>query len=185
MRIISATKYGIAQAATLLKFDGVIVYPTDTAYGLGGKFNSKKVRNEILKIKKRRDPKFTIIASSLAQVEKFFKLSKEEKKLAKKYWPGPLSIVVSKEFAVRVPDNDVARSLARRTGVPLIATSANISGGQTPYSSKEIVALFSNKKNKPAGLIDAGRLRKVKPSTIIKAENNHKIEILRQGSLKI
>ncbi len=120
----------INKAIAFLKRGGVIVYPTDTAYGLGGFFNSRKVAAKILKIKKRKDEKFTLIAADLKQVNKYFKLNKLQLKLAKKYWPGPLSLVVSKKYAVRVPDNIIARKLARRAGRPLIATSANISGGR-------------------------------------------------------
>jgi L-threonylcarbamoyladenylate synthase len=134
----------IRKAVEILKKGGVIVYPTDTAYALGGVFDDKKVIKRILKIKKRRDTKFTLIASSLSQVKKYFELNKIQLQLAKKYWPGPLSIVVSDRFAVRVPDLEMARRLARGAGKPLIATSANVSGRATPYSVKQVVRQFDS-----------------------------------------
>ena len=182
MKIIKPTKPSISQAVQVLKRGGVIVYPTDTAYALGGKFNSKKVIAEILKIKKRRDEKFTIIASSLYQVQKFFKLNSIQKKLAKKYWPGPLSIVVSNKFAVRVPKHKIAQDLCRQVGSPLIATSANISGTKTQYDSKEIIKQFSNKKNQPELIINVGKLKKTKTSTIVQV-NKRELKILRKGSI--
>lgn len=210
MKIIKPNKSNIKQAVQVLKRGGVIVYPTDTAYALGGRFNSKKVTKLILDIKKRRDEKFTIIASSLYQVKKFFKLNSLEIKLAKKYWPGPLSIVVSVKFAVRVPKNKIARDICRQVGTPLIATSANITGTKTQYNSKEIIKQFNNKKNprldsrlsespastqrgenakrtarqEPELIIDAGKLKKTKTSTIVKVKSG-KIKILRKGGIII
>lgn len=183
MKIVKPTKSGIKQAVAVLKRGGVIVYPTDTAYGLGGIFNSKKVTSKILKIKKRKDEKFTIIASSQSQVEKFFKLNSIQKKLGKIYWPGPLSIVVSDKFAIRVPKNKISATLARRVGKPLIATSANLTGERTLYDSKEIIKQFEAKKNKPDLIIDAGKNKKIKTSTIVQVKNKE-IKVLRQGSVK-
>lgn len=184
MKIVKLNKIGVQQAVAVLKRQGVIVYPTDTAYGLGGIYNSKKVVNKILKIKKRQDKKFTLVASSLAQVEKNFKLNLTQKKLAQKFWPGPLSIVVSKNFAVRVPSKKVTRDLAHQIGKPLIATSTNLSGGQTLYDVKKIIEQFKNKKNQPDLIIDAGKLPKKKVSTVVKVLKN-KVNVIRQGAVKL
>ena len=141
--LVLANNRNIILAGRILRFGGVIVYPTDTAYALGGIFDNKKVIKKILAIKKRKDDKFTLIASSQKQVEKFFILNTLAKKLAKKYWPGPLSLVVSKKYAVRVPDSAIARKLARLAGKPLIATTANVHKKQTPYSAREVAKSFS------------------------------------------
>ena len=71
------------------------------------------------------------------QVEKHFKLNTNQKKAAKKYWPGPTSIIVNNKYAVRVPKSKLARDLAKYAGVPLIATSLNISGEPTVYDLKQ------------------------------------------------
>ena len=174
----------MTEAVTVLRRGGVVVYPTDTAYALGGKFRSRSVQQKILRIKKRRDTKFTLIASSLRQVEKFFKLSAAQKKLAQRHWPGPLSIVVSTRFAVRVPSNSVARALARGAQQPLIATSANFSGEHTLYDAKKIIAQFSYEKHQPDLLINAGRLKKMKPSTVVKISAGQLV-VVRKGSAVI
>ena len=166
----------IKKAIKILKFGGVIVYPTDTAYALGGIFDDKKVIKKILKLKKRKDEKFTLVASSISQVRKFFKLNKKELELARKYWPGSLSIVVSDKYAIRVPDNEVARKLARGAGKPIIATSANISKQATPYEAKNAV--------KADLILDAGTLKNKKTSTIVKVENGE-IKIIRKGAVKL
>src|SRR3989344_4494166 len=101
MIIGNLSQKDIDLAVTILKKAGVIVYPPDTAYALGGFFNSAKVIKKVLKIKGRRDDKFTLVASSISQVKRFFKLNALQKKLASRFWPGPLSIVVSSKYAVR------------------------------------------------------------------------------------
>ncbi|MFA6382172.1 MAG: L-threonylcarbamoyladenylate synthase [Candidatus Buchananbacteria bacterium] len=184
MIIVKPTQAGILQAVRVIKKGGVIVYPTDTAYALGGIFNFKKVNAKILKIKKRKDDKFTLIAADLSQVRKFFKLNQNQKKLAKECWPGPLSLVISRRFAVRVPKNLVALKLAKLAGRPIIATSANLAGGKTPYRVSEAIKQFANQKNQPDLIIDAGQLAKRKVSTVVKITKN-KIEILRAGEIKI
>ena len=153
-------KFIINQAVKILRAGGILVYPTDTAYALGGKFNSPKVIKKILRIKKRRDEKFTLIASSLSQVRRFFKLNLVQLRLAKKYWPGALSIVVSRRFAVRVPALKIARALAEGAGAPLIATSANVSGEKTPYRIDEF--LVSDGQTPPIPPLSKGGKKKGK-----------------------
>jgi L-threonylcarbamoyladenylate synthase len=170
----------IKQAISILKKGEVVVYPTDTAYAIGCKFKNKKGITKILKIKKRKDTKFTLIAASLAQVKKYFKLNACQIKLVEKYWPGPVSIVVSEKYSVRVPDNKIARQLARGAGMPIIATSLNISGEPTIYDLRKckdaLQCVFT---------INAGPLTKRKTSAIVKCLSNKKIKIIRHGSQRI
>jgi len=184
MKIVLPNRQGLKSAVGILKDEGVIIFPTDTAYGLGGIFNSPKVINKILKIKKRQDRKFTLACSSLNQVEKFFKLNVEQRRLAKEFWPGPLSIVVSSKLAVRVPDNKLGRQLAQLVGKPLIATSANLSGQKNIYDSQKVIREFVKRKHQPDLIIAGGKLKKVKPSTVVKIEKGE-IKIVRRGSIKI
>ncbi|MFA5995143.1 MAG: L-threonylcarbamoyladenylate synthase [Patescibacteria group bacterium] len=155
---------------------GIVVYPTDTAYAIGCDFRNKTAIKKIMAIKGRKDPKFTLIAASLYQAERFFKLNSCQKKLAKKYWPGPLSIVVSKKYAVRVPNNTIAKQLAKRAGAPLIATSFNKSG------EPEIYNLKNKKYIKNIFYINMGKLKKCQPSTVVECKRN-KIIVHRQGEI--
>ena len=198
MRILKPNRTGLAQAVRVLRRGGVIVYPTDTAYGLGGVFDSPAVTRKILRIKNRTDKKFTLVASSRRQVERFFPLHPLQKKLAGHYWPGPLSLVVSRRFAVRVPAHPVARTLCRRAGRPLIASSANRSGQPSPYRVTTVVAQFRNQKDQPELIIDAGPLPRRKSSTVVAiragrlkrqptstmvAVKRHQLVIIRSGRL--
>jgi len=182
MKIVKANQAGLAAAVQAIKRNRPVVFPTDTAYALGGIFDSSVVQRQIAAIKKRGDSKFTLVAASTSQVEKNFGLNDRQKKLAKKFWPGPLSLVVSKKFAVRVPDSAIAKTLARRVGKPLIATSANISGEATPYTIAAVIDQFADKKNQPMLLIDAGRLSKRKVSTVLDARGTN-LKIIRVGAI--
>lgn len=171
----------------VLRRGGVVVYPTDTAYALGGRFDRARVFRRVLRMKgsaRRGNAKFTLVAASLAQVERHFRLSPAARHLARKFWPGPLSIAVNKKYAVRVPDCGVARALARYAGAPLIATSANRSGGKTPYS---VAAVRQELRGaaQPDLIVDAGRLPKRKPSTIVKVDGRGRMVVLRQGTVRV
>lgn len=184
MRILPVTTETIAEAGALLRDGGVVVYPTDTAYALGGRFDLPVVHQRILEIKQRVDDKFTLICSSRAQVDQFFPLERVTQQLARRHWPGPLSIVVSDTAAVRVPDNDIARELVRLAGAPLIATSANISGQATLYSADTIAEKFSRVTAQPDIILDAGRLPMVPPSTIIRVDDGA-ITVIRSGPIVV
>ena len=186
----------IKEAIIVLKKGDIIVYPTDTAYALGAKFSDKKAAARIYKIKRRPKGKpLPVIAASLTMARKFFKFSPQEFMLAKRYWPGPLSLLLQLKFpisnfqfpilvVVRVPDSEIARKLSRAVGDPIISTSANLSGAGECYSPKEILRQFQNHKYQPDLIFDDGRLRRKKPSTIVKV-NGDKIDVLRRGPIKI
>lgn len=176
------TQNTLERAKTILQSGGVLVFPTDTAYGLGGDFENADVIKRILKIKGRTNTKFTLIAASLEQVEEFFPLVPEAKAIAVKHWPGPLSIAVNDQFSVRVPASEIARKLAAVAGKPLIATSANRSGEGEIYTLDEAQHALGEKN---VDLwIDGGTLDKKPPSTIIKV-NTEGVQVIRSGAIEL
>lgn len=183
---ISKLSVKIQQAAKYVKTGGIVIYPTDTAYAIGCVFDNASGIQKIMKYKGRRDSKFTVIASSLRQVEKYFPLNLHQRKLARQYWPGPLSIVVSKHFAIRVPDQPIARSLARRAGKPLIATSFNKTGEPEVYNldSYQVETLSYASLPEEFFILNIGRLPKRKPSTVVEYKNNELI-VHRRGSITL
>jgi L-threonylcarbamoyladenylate synthase len=204
MKIIKITNNNYPQAlnlaVTVLKKGGVIIYPTETSYGLGGDAEKIKVIKKIFKIKKRKTNKpVSFIISSLVMANKYFKFEDISRQLAKKYWPGPLTLVLpkanknkklyadpegrAKTFGVRISSERLANNLVKKFGRPLVTTSANLSGDQPAYSLSEIVKYFKSKKNQPDLILDCGRLKKVKTSTVA-AVVNKKIVILRKGPIK-
>lgn len=182
MLVVPAIPYHVRKAAACVASGGVVVYPTDTAYALGGRWDMRPVRQRIMRIKKRRDPRFTLIAADYVQALSVGKFPEHAKLLMEKYWPGPLSIACNNRVAVRVPDNAVARSLARRAGV-LIATSANISGQAAAYSVSTVVAYFQNQQYQPDMVLDAGRLPRRQPSAVVYCGKGGDIKIIRMGRI--
>lgn len=178
-------------AVQSLRDGGVIVYPTDTAYAIGCVFDNQAAIKRIMKLKGRGNPKFTIIASSLAQVQRYFSLNACQKKLARTYWPGPLSIVVSSQYAVRVPNSAIARSLARRAGKPIIATSFNKSGEPEVFNINRYLNTTTGRALalQTDAIVNIGALPKRKPSTVIECKdnvhNNTVYTIHRYGSIRI
>ncbi|MBU0732078.1 L-threonylcarbamoyladenylate synthase [Patescibacteria group bacterium] len=164
----------IEKAAHIIKEGGLVIFPTDTAYALGGLFDSKEVEDKILKIKKRTKRRFTLVACCQEQVEKYFDLDDCQKNIAKKFWPGPVSIVLNRKYAIRVPDAEIPRKLAELVGKPLIATSANISTEPTRYDLKDLELKGYDYA------IDIGPLPRKSESAILQCFQND-IKILRPG----
>ncbi|MBT3689797.1 threonylcarbamoyl-AMP synthase [bacterium] len=178
----------IKQAISILKKGGVIVYPTETAYALGADFLNKKATNKIYKIKGRGSSKeLPIIVSSLSMAKEYVKFNKLALKLARKYWPGPLTLVLEtkqgKTLALRKTSNKFTLSLVKKLKVPIISTSANISGKTNCFKVDDIIKQFKNNRIKPDLIIDAGSLKKSKVSTIVSVDN--KLKILRRGAIKL
>jgi L-threonylcarbamoyladenylate synthase len=170
------------EAVEILRTGGIIVFPTDTAYGLGCDFQNQEAIQRILKTKGRTDTHFTIVAGSLEQVKQFFTLNEKGIELAKQYWPGPLSIVVDDQFSVRVPDNDIARQLATTFGKPIIATSANISKRPAQYT---LEGARNDLGEQNVDLwIDGGDLQPRLPSTVVDTRGEA-LKIIRQGGIQL
>lgn len=163
----------LKKARQILKQGGVVVVPTDTAYGLAADPRHQTAIKRIFKIKQRPPEKaLPWIAGSLEQVRRFFHLSSSELKLAQHFWPGPLSLVLRhrrsrKKIAIRVPAVASIRNLTRAYGHPLTATSANRSGKPNSYSPRAVERQFARQTFQPDALIDVGQLRRRRPSTIV------------------
>jgi L-threonylcarbamoyladenylate synthase len=187
-------------AVDILKRGGVLVIPTETAYGLAADATNKKAIMKIYKIKGRTFNKFLpLIANSINQINKYFKVGKKELELLRKY-KGLTVILGFKIYdlrfkniyklkgqnsaAVRISTNKVANLLANKLGRPITATSANLSGGENCYSIGAALGQLSKQKYQPDLILDAGKLKKRKPSTIVKVQGN-KIKLLRQGEIRI
>lgn len=179
----------IIHACVLALKDGkTVVYPTDTSYGLACDMANKKAVKQLNQIKGRSfDKRFTLIAPSIGYARKMGEWSTIAIKLSKKFWPGPLTIVVplkrqSGTIGIRYPKNQIAHDLAYKLGRPISATSANLSGQPDSYSLRDILRHFGRAKHRPDIIINAGSLLKRKPSTLVKIVAN-KIEILRRGPI--
>jgi len=183
----------INRAVEILTQGGILIAPTETAYGLIADVTNKKAIEKIYKLKGRSFKKFLpLIAGSNCQLRDNFKVNSKEDKLIKKH--KGVSIILSiknkkiyllpqqETCAVRVSTNQIIQSIAKKLGRPITATSANKSGGNNCYSIKDVLKQI--KEEKVDLILDAGKLVKKKPSTIVKVESG-KINILRQGEINL
>lgn len=199
MRVIRINRHRVTagalrQVLASLRSGGVVVYPTDTAYGLAADPADPRAVRRVFAIKGRRAEKqLPLIAGRTADVAAYARLSGLSLKLAKKYWPGPLTIVLPQRFAsrppgrgtsaVRVPASAWARAIASGFGGPITSTSANLSGRPAVYGPTAIRRSFAGRRHRPDIFLDAGRLPRRPPSTIVKVEKG-RIVILRPGPIR-
>jgi L-threonylcarbamoyladenylate synthase len=184
----------VCKCASLVASGGVIVYPTDTTYGIGcSPYNDSSVER-IFKIKSRSEKKpLPILASSIEDIEQVVLLSKAGKLLARKYWPGALTIIsplkdmnISSKvtagnisIGVRIPNNKCILSLLRHCKY-LVGTSANKSGEKPSKSFSEV--LSSSLRGFDA-LLDGGIVENGVESTIIDLTDSANPQIIREGAI--
>jgi L-threonylcarbamoyladenylate synthase len=179
----------IAEAARLVIGGGVIVYPTETVYGLGANALDEQAISRVYQIKKRplSMPVFMAI-SSLEMLELVAEIGDEDLALAGKLLPGPVSMLVRKRsivpdvltagsplVGIRYPDHETALRIIDRAG-PITSTSANRTGSPPPTSAEEVSAEIAGMVDL---VVDGGKSRYQQPSTLLDLA---KREIIRPGA---
>ncbi len=179
----------IRKVARIIKSGGLVVYPTETCYGLAVDATNKHAVKKVYRVKKRSKNKpIPIIVSSIQMIEKYGKVTKTTRLLAKRFMPGPLTVIIDKkktipkvlnpdEIAFRISSHAVATMIVRAVGRPITATSANVSGQSPIYKSKKAIRTFEGKVDM---ILDCGNLKRVKPSTYVDARSRR---VLRVGSI--
>jgi L-threonylcarbamoyladenylate synthase len=188
---ISCKDADIQIASKAINDGAIVVFPTDTVYGLGcNPYNHNAVLS-LYEIKKRKKTKpFPVIGYSKKELEKIAEFNPLEEKIAKKFWPGPITLILKvkdKEIqkslelegkiAVRVPDNQCVLALLKECKL-LVGTSANISGTAPFNDPKEC----SENLNGYDLFIDGGIISSQGESTIVEIKNND-VKILRNGNI--
>ncbi len=183
---VEELKVDIEEAKKIIEDGGVVVFPTETAYGLAADALDQDAVEKVYEAKQRpRSKGLTAIVDSLETAERYAKLSETEKKIVEEFMPGPITLVSEKkdnvpdnlneDFAFRVSSGNVASKLAE-VG-PITATSANVSGESTSYSVDDISEELLEKVD---GVIDRGELSDGPTSSIVEV-NNSDIVIHRKG----
>jgi L-threonylcarbamoyladenylate synthase len=182
----------IRDIARVLREDGVIVYPTDTFYGLGGNCLSQKALRKVFEIKRRPVSKgLPVLVSELKMAKRLaIELPRIFFVLANRFWPGPLTLVLKaashlsrelvgpkKTIGIRLPDVPWLQVLIREIGVPLIATSANISGQKEVASPEVAIRFFQGKVDL---ILDGGPTPGGLPSTVVDLTGEKPI-LVREG----
>ena len=185
----------IGSCAKIVKNGGVIVYPTDTVYGIGcDPFNDKAVERVFFLKRRLAEKALPVLAASLSDLEDIVEVSEKVKRLARSFWPGPLTIICplsnknifprltanKSSLAVRIPGNPCTLALLKLTRY-LVGTSANISGHVSVKSPSQInstsLASFD-------ALLDGGTLNRYSHSTIIRPDNDDEtLTVIRNGPI--
>lgn len=183
------------ETAKVLNNGGVIVYPTETVYGLGGNAFDENVAGKIFNIKGREAGKpMIVLVKDFKMVESIADL-KNYKDLLKKYWPGALtgvfgavakfpSGVVPKEgtVAIRISPHLFVQKLFEFIDFPLISTSANKSGDKNSSTIEEVKESLGPSSRLVDYFVDWGSLDTTVPSTVVSFVSNTS-KVLRQGSI--
>lgn len=178
----------IQTAAEVLEKGGIIIFPTETSYGIGADATNEEAIEKVHEAKKQpHDKAVSVIVSDLKQAGQIAELDEEARALAKKFFPEPLTIITREKnvpknltqngIAFRVSSNKFARELCRAFGKPVTATSANIHGEEPIFSGKEAIEKFFGTADL---IIDSGKLPQRTASTIY-STIEHKI--LREGKI--
>ncbi len=168
----------------------VVILPTDTVYGLHADATNAKAVNKIYKIKKR-DKKMPILTlvKSWCMVKKYTYFNKKQDKYMRTLWPGAVSAILNKRdnlaknispnnsVAVRMPDSEMFLKIIKKLNKPLVSTSLNISGNIQITNLENIDKIF---KTKPDLIVDAGILKKKKPSKIIDIRDVDDVKVIRK-----
>ena len=183
---------GIRKSVEIIENGGVIIFPTDTVYGIGCNPYDANAVKKIYEIKSREKIKsLPVLASSIEIVKQISIIDEFTENIIKKYWPGPLTLILKlkdknlkkslnleDKIAVRIPNSECTLKLLNKCNL-LVGTSANVSGDSSFTDPQECM---KNVKNYDV-FVDGGTITSKGESTIIEIENE-KIRIIREGALK-
>lgn len=184
----------IQSAAEIIKQGGLVLFPTETVYGIGADGLNKDAVSKIFKAKGRaQDNPLILHVSNMNMVRKIaMNITDAEFMLMEKFWPGPFTIILPKKeivpdivtggldtVAVRMPSNEVARKLIEFADIPIAAPSANISGKPSGTCIEDI---YEELVDKMDCVIDGGKCTVGIESTVVKVKNGQ-VNILRPGKV--
>jgi L-threonylcarbamoyladenylate synthase len=183
----------IAEVAAIVKGGGVVAFPTDTLYGLAADPRRDDALERLFAAKARdAAAPIPLIAADLGQAQELGAFSDLALRLARAFWPGPLTIVVPASPAIarralgggttvgiRVPAHEVALALCRAAATCVTATSANLSGTAPPASAQEIDPHLASRLD---AVLDAGPAPGGPPSTIVSVASERP-QLIRAGAI--
>ena len=193
MKIINPNTEGIKEAVKKILEGGIIFIPTDTVYGIAANPYNDKAIKKIFSIKKKSlNNSLVLLCSNYKMAKKYAIFNKIADNLKKKFWPGPLTLILKKKsnlkiskkwvsknnsIGLRIPDHSIPKKIINKCNFPIFCTSANISGKKSCRNVNDIVKNFKNKK---ITIINGGKTKFGIDSTIIDVTKD-KINILRKG----
>ncbi|MDP2208619.1 MAG: L-threonylcarbamoyladenylate synthase [Bacteroidota bacterium] len=181
LKVHTVTPQGrhIKRAVEILQNDGVIIYPTDTVYGIGCSVFSKKAIERIYQIKNQNKSKpFSFVCSDLSHISEYALVSNQAYRIMKQLIPGPFTFILPasrlkqlpksliskrKTVGIRVPNNAVSQLLVKELGHPILSASVTDGTGEVINNPEIIIKLFSKKVD----LILDGGINISGPSTVL------------------
>lgn len=173
----------IAAAAHAMRMGELVAFPTETVYGLGALRDDAEAIGRIYAVKKRPDEKrLTLMIADPDDAKKYVDhFSDTAKQIMSLFWPGALAIIFPLEdgtdISIRLPDNEAARDLIRAVKLPVVTTSANISGHPPATDAQQALMDLEGKVHT---ILDGGPTRFRAPSTILRIKDDA-FEIVRHG----
>ena len=182
------------EAVKTLREGGVVAHATETCYGLAADIFQKSAIQKLYALKKMSlDKPVSILLRSLDEAQEYGEFSSAAVKLALRFWPGPLTIVVPRKpivpnwinfgmgtIGIRVSSNAMTKKLLGAFGGPLTTTSANVTGMPQAYSVQD----FLDQKLLPDYILDSGMIGRTPPSTIVEVIGEY-VKVLRQGAILV
>ncbi len=188
---VTPQKRYINKAVEIIKNGGIIIYPTDTVYGLGCDIFNREALERLYMIKNESGTKlFSFIIPDLKEISHYAKVNDFAYRTMKKLTPGPYTFVLPaakdvpkklwtkrKTVGIRIPNNEIALEITREVGNPIISTSVTNRKGEILYDQNEIKAIF----NSQVDLMLAQSMVHSQPSSIIDLSGDE-AEVIREGA---
>lgn len=185
------------KALNVLQQGGLIIFPSDTVYGLLADATNEKAVEKLIAFKNRPAGKPISVFTTVKMIEDLVEIDNKQRETLDALFPGPFTVILKSKhqvsrllesekgtLGVRIPDYQPINRLMDKFGRPLTATSANISGYASHHSIESLLKQLPEKKKRLVDLIvDAGKLPRNKPSTIVDL-TTPTIRIIRQGDFK-
>ena len=192
--LIRTDQDGIARAADLLRRGELVVFPTETVYGLGADARDADAARRIYAAKGRpADNPLIVHIAEPEDAERYAYTNPTFKRLADAFWPGPLTLILRvrdsiprtvtaglSTVALRCPSHPIAHALLREAGIPIAAPSANLSGSPSPTCVRHVV---EDMNGRVAAILDGGESEIGVESTIVKCDDDGSVTLLRPGGI--
>ena len=169
----------LLKAVEILKNGGIVIFPTDTAYGIGCRIDDERAVRKLFEVRKRpKDKAVPVLCSSIRMVREYVQpFDSDVRQLMQKYWSGALTLVLSaktnkvpelirgggKTIGVRIPDHSIVRRIIKEVGVPILGPSANFAGKKTPVTISDLDPELVRKVD----FVLPGRCKIKQPSTVV------------------
>lgn len=180
----------------ILETGGIVIFPTETVYGIGANACNEEAVRRIYEVKNRPGEKpLSIMVSGVDEIEKYAVIENEvERKIINNCMPGPITVVLKKKkgvfdyissgkdtIGIRIPDNSIILNILKKADFPIVAPSANISGMPSGVDLNDILEDFDGKVDV---CINGGKARLGEASTIVEVIDGEPV-ILRQGKISL